>query len=231
MRLVITVALCAALGQNASAEVLQGIQPLSSFGAIKKDFPNGRFERVKAAWVKENEAFYSMKGDGFPGTLYLAFDDSRPYWREFVKGMPPDSPEDSASEAESNANYRKWADGLAHQSDEEALTISWVRWVPLNQIPMERVKAKYGEPSKCDFEPDDFSPFCSWDSRSLKVKTTDDRKSALFFTAGFTKNEFRAAYKAKGSFMPDWLKEDASTPAKQVPKSVGTPAPKAKATK
>lgn len=220
LRIVMIGALCAFFAQLASAEVLQGVEPLSSLGKIKNDFPNGRFERVRAAWVKEAEAFYSMKGDGFPGMLYLAFDDLRPYWRQVVKDTPGELPDASASEVESNAQFRQWAQGLANQSDDDALTISWVRWVPSTPIPMERVKGKYGEPTKCDFDPADFSPFCSWEARSLNAQTTDDRKSVVFFTAGFTKSELRSAYKRKGLFMPEWLKEDVSSPpAKASPKA------------
>jgi hypothetical protein len=231
LRMAMIGALCATFAHLASSEVLQGVLPLSSFGKIKKDFPNGRFERVKAAWVKEDEAFYSMTGDGFPGRLYLAFDDSRPYWRQFVKDAPPESPEASASEVESNAQFRQWAQGLANQPDDDALTISWVRWVPSTPIPMERVKGKYGEPTKCDFDPADFSPFCSWEARSLSAQTTDDRKSVVFFTARFTRGELRAAYKAKGSYVPDWLKEDVpSSPAKVPPKADGVSTRKIKPT-
>lgn len=222
--------LCVPFMQVTSAEVLHGVQPLSTFGKIKADFPNGRFQRVKAAWVKEHEAFYSMTGDGFPGMLYLLLDDSRPFWRDYAKSLPPDSPDDAASDGSDKVFGRKWAEGQANESDDAALTIRWVRWVPAAPIPMERVKAKYGEPTRCDFDPADFSPFCSWESRSLSAQTTDDRKSVVFFTAGFTRNELRAAYKLKGSYMPEWLKDDAPTAATPPAKPVSNPARKLKPT-
>lgn len=212
-------ALC--LTRGVDAEILHGVQPLSEFGEIKESFPNGRFQRVKAAWVKEEEAFYSMTGDGFPGTLYLLFDDERPFWREYLESLSADAPEDTASEVSEKTFTRNLVKEKATQSEERALTIRWVRWVPAAPIPMERVKAKYGEPSKCDFDPADFAPFCSWDSRLLSVQTTENRRFALFLTASFTKGELRAAYRAKGRAIPPWLKDDA--PAAPV-KSRKTPA-------
>lgn len=210
-------AMCLAMVNYASAEVLHGVEPLSTLGKIKKDFPNAKFERVNAAWVKESEAFFSMTGSGFPGKLYLAFNDFRTIWAHWLNSRPSDSSQSSsASEAEEDADTRAYAIAQVRQSDDDALTINWVRWVPASPIPMSRVKAKYGEPTKCDFEPEDFTPYCSWDSRSLRAQTTDDRKSVLFFTANFTRAELRSAYRARGYQMPEWLKDDAPAPAKQV---------------
>lgn len=205
-------ALCVTAAQSVSGEVLQGVEPLSTLGKIKTEFPNGRFERVRAAWVKESEAFYSMTGDGFPGKLYLAFDDERPRWRRELAETPPEPPEAPSADVEFTAELRRWLQGVIDQSDDEALTISWVRWVPPTPIPMERVKAKYGEPSKCDFDPSNFTPFCKWESRALMAMTSDDRKRVVFFTAQFTKSELRSAYKRKGAYMPSWLKDDAPEP-------------------
>ncbi len=222
--------LCVLSTAGASAEVLHGVRPLSTFGEIKADFPNGRFERVKAAWVKDDEAFYSMAGTGFPGKLYLFFDDSRPSWRAMVESMPVGGADEVAADDSDKEFGRKWLEAQAAQPDETALTIRLVRWAPIAPIPMERVKAKYGEPTKCDFDSEDFSPFCLWESRSLTAKTTNDKKSVFLFTAGFTKNELRVAYKAKGSYMPEWLKEEALAVPKQQTKPNISPARKARPT-
>lgn len=63
------------------AEILQGIEPLDTLGDIRKKFPNAQLQPIKAAWVKEDQAFYSLEGVGLPGKIRLAFDDSRPSWR------------------------------------------------------------------------------------------------------------------------------------------------------
>jgi hypothetical protein len=214
-------ALGLAFSTCATAEVLHGIEPLSTLGQIKKSFPNARFKRVQAAWVKESESFYSMDGEGFPGELFLLFDDERPMWRAIAKNQPPDPPEGAASSGDSLfVNLRQLAEARTRETDDDALTINWVRWAPSGPIPMERVKAKYGEPSKCDFSSSDFSPFCSWESRALSAQTTVDRKAVLFLTASYTKGELRAAYKERGQLMPDWLKDSIDTKTeKALPKA------------
>jgi hypothetical protein len=204
-----SIAVAALFGtQQTRAEVLHGILPLSTLGDIKQNFPNGKFVRVNAAWVKADEAFYSMAGEGFPGTLYVAFDDSRPTWRTYISKMPPSTVE--APDPSDGVFTRSQVVGFANAPDEQALTVAWVRWVPTSPIPMERVKAKYGEPSSCGFESDDFQPFCVWEKRSLKVATSDDKKFARMLTAAFSREEKRSAYKEKYGSVPQWLMDEPS---------------------
>lgn len=223
--------LCWTLVQSAAAEVLHGVEPLSSLGDIKKSFPNGKFERVPAAWVKEDQAFFSMTGKGFPGKLYLAFDDSRIHWRGVLSDFPPDPPDDPelpASFAEASNNVRQRIRELAYKAEDDALMINWVRWVPDVPIPIERVRAKFGDPSKCDFDAADFTPVCTWESRVLRAQMSDDRKSVEFFTAGFTKAEYRAAYKSRGREIPEGLKEEQPAPRKPAISAPNGSTPKAK---
>ena len=218
-----------ALVQPASAEILQGVEPLSSLGEIKARFPNGRFERVRAAWVKDDQAFFSMIGEGFPGKLMLVFDDSRPFWRGVLNDLPPAAPDLPASLADASNDTRNHIRELAFKPEDDALVINWVRWVPAAPIPMERVRAKFGDPSKCDFDAADFSLVCTWESRALLAQMSDDRKSVEFFTTGFTKTELRSAYKSRGREIPAWLsKEEDSAPKKPAASAPGTPNRKVK---
>lgn len=220
--------LCWTLVQPATAEVLHEVGPLSSLGDIKKSFPNGRFERVPAAWVKEDQAFFAMTGQGFPGKLFLAFDDSRHYWRGVLSDFPPDDPELPASFTEASNTVRQRIREQAYKAEDDALIINWVRWAPVAPIPIERVRAKFGDPSKCDFDADDFTPVCTWESRALSAQMSDDRKSVRFFTAGFTKAELRAAYKSRGLAIPEGLKEEQSAPRKPAISAPNGSSPKAK---
>lgn len=227
--LVMAVALSAGFTQPVSCEVLQGVEPLSSLGEIKRSFPNALFQRSRAAWVKEDQAFFSMTGQGFPGKLYLAFDDPRPYWQGLLKDMPPDPPSLPPSAAEINNEFRQQLREKANRAEDEALQISWVRWVPPAPIPMERVRAKFGDPSKCDFDETDFTPECKWESRALSAQMSDDRKAVEFFTTHFTKSERRSAYKRKGLEIPSWLlKEEDSAPKKPAASGPGSPNRKVK---
>lgn len=67
-----------------SAEILQNIEPLDSLGDIKLKYPNAVLTRVKAAWVTEDQDFFKLTGQGFPGELFIAFNDSRPGFRKLV---------------------------------------------------------------------------------------------------------------------------------------------------
>jgi hypothetical protein len=93
------------------AEILQGITPLDTLGDVKRKYPNAAIARVKAAWVTESEAFYSLSGPGFPGTLYIAFSDSRP----FFKQMSADAAAKAKTPDKSASDAATW-NGLAQQN-------------------------------------------------------------------------------------------------------------------
>jgi hypothetical protein len=198
------------------AEELQGVQPTDTLGDIKKKFPNAQFTRVKAAWVTDEQDFFSMWGSGFPGTLYLAFTDGRPGLRKQLAEQPPPADGDASAR-----QVREVVQGLANQSDDEALTINWVRWVPAQPIPLQRYKSKYGEPTKCDFSPDDMRPFCQWDKRALVVNLSDDQKFVLSAESSFTREEYRAAWLRTVGYLPDWLKDAAPAAPNKKPTQKG----------
>lgn len=97
---------------------------------------------------------------------------------------------------------------MANQSDDDALDVKWVRWVPASPIPLERYKSKYGESSKCDFSKVDMQPYCEWSQHGLFVNLSDDRKLVFSVEANFTLAEQRAAYRNRGFDLPNWLKEE-----------------------
>jgi hypothetical protein len=191
------------IGASARCELLHEVQPFDSLGDIKKKYPNAYFSRVKAAWVNENQDFFSMGGQGFPGTLYLAFTDRRPYWRaEIKKSENVDAEQHSALFgsilAAQEKRNKEIAEKLATESDDDALLISWVRWVPREAIPMQRFKSKYGEPNKCDFSSTDMTPYCIWKNRNLIVNLSDDQKMVLTVESQFTKEEINKRLAEKG---------------------------------
>lgn len=184
-----------------NAEILHGIFPLQSLQNIKANYPYGRFTRVNAAWVTEAEAFYSMTGEGFPGTLYLAFEDGRPRQKKVVaEKCVGDSPSMSAGVCEI---FQK----LANSPDDTALTINWVRWVPPQPIPYERYRSKYGEPTMVSFNDNTMKPNAFWEKVNLRADLADDNKSVLSVTTNFSRSELRAAWLRIGEFVPDDLKD------------------------
>ncbi len=201
----------------AQAEILHDIQPLDTLGEIKKKYPNAKFVRVKAAWVTEEQDFFSMSGQGFPGTLYLAFSDYRPsYRRMLAKERAELDPTDDDAKRKVEIFQ-----AVINEPDDEALSIEWVRWVPADPIPIARYKSKYGEPSKCDFNAADMHPFCQWNSRSLRVRLSDDQKNVVYAESEFTKAELRNEWLRKRGYVPDFLKDQSEPQA--APQSKGKP--------
>ncbi len=207
----LTGVLLSIVAASSGAEILHGVEPLNTLGDIKKKFPNALVTRVRAAWVTENEDFYSLKGEGFPGVLYIAFQDERPTYRRRVADLKSLQVELS----ERQASELQFAEKIGNNSDDVALNVEWVRWVPSSPIPLERYKSKYGEPSKCDFKADTMAPYCTWQSRSLTVNLSDDKKLVLHAEAAFTVAEQRIAWKARFNFVPDYLAELPDVPSKQ----------------
>lgn len=97
--------------------------------------------------------------------------------------------------------------GLASQTDEVALSVNWVRWVPDTRIPLQRLVSKYGKPDKSGFSDEDYKPYRSW-NRGIEAYLTDDEKYVDRIDFNFTKEEYRKAYKEKFNFIPSWLKDN-----------------------
>ncbi len=199
----------------ANAEILHGVFPLDTLKAIKAKYPNARFDRVNAAWVTENEAFFQMTGSGFPGTLYVAFTDSRPTAKKYLleKCMFP------AQTTDAICAVRK---KTSEENDDDALTTSWVRWVPPSPIPLDRYKSKYGEPT-FEFAKDSMAPTAEWKSVELSARLSDDKKMVLTIETAFTRAELRAAWIRDFGFVPDFLKDEPAP--KQTPRPAARKVP------
>lgn len=163
----------------ASAETFQGIGPHQTLGDIKAKFPNAVVVPIKAAWVTENDAFYSLSGDGFPGTLFIAFTDSRPLYR--IK----------ADEAKANALDDEHLRTLANKSNDEALLIRAMRWMPATPIPIQRYVSKYGKLPKVEFSAQDMTPHYRFPDMGLLLNVSDDQKLVISVEFTFTEKEER----------------------------------------
>jgi hypothetical protein len=194
MRLIATI-LCFFLSSSALAEIYQGIGPLDNLGDVRARFPSAAYENIKAAWVTESDALYKISGMGISGDIYVKFSDSRPEFRKMIQESDSNEPNETLN-------------SLAQQSDEEALSVEWVRWIPVQPIPLQRFILKYGNPSKSGFDDQDLEPYKLWESRGISAYISDNEKHVLRVDYTFTNQEYRAAYKAKYKFIPKWLEPD-----------------------
>lgn len=195
---------------TSNAEVYRGITACSSLGDVKKIFPNASFERVKSVWVTENDGFYLLGGQGLSGSIYLAFTDSRPKYRRFGIELDRESSElrkVSLTEATTKRlseiyEMSQFLDSRAAETDDDALAINWVRWVPATPIPLARYVTKYGPAQKTGFAENDMRPFASWPTKGVNLTLADDAKSVLSVEFSFTASETTAACSSKYNSLP-----------------------------
>jgi hypothetical protein len=176
----------------ANAEIYKNINPLDTLADVKSKFPNAIYEKVPAAWVTEMDSFYKITGQGLSGRIMIKFNDYRPVYKK----MADDNPNSESFESMQN---------LANQSDEDALSVDWVRWIPEPPIPLERFMLKYGKPDKSGFDDDNMDPYKSWESRGIMVYLTNDGKDVYKVDFSFTNNEMRKAWKSKYNYIPKEL--------------------------
>lgn len=172
---------------SAQAEVFQGINHGYSLAKIKDLFPLAEIKPVAAAWVTKEDGFYKLSGNGFPGTLYMAFSDFRPSFKTFQ--IEAEAEEASSASPVGNDPMSKHWKNLAEQSTDDALTIRWLRWVPESPIPMQRYISKYGKPEKTGFGDRDMRPYASWPKKNIIANLSDDEKFVNNVEFGFTKQE------------------------------------------
>lgn len=196
---------------NASAELYQGIKPYSSLREVKQKFPKATIGKVDAVWVTEEDGFFQMSGVGLPGIAYLAFVDSRPDFKKRRANIEnkltetlklPDS-QAKDDEIKRLEEAKSFFDSLSTESDDDALTISWIRWVPSSPIPVERYISKFGNPTKTDFKDDTMQPYSVWAQKGLSVNLSDDRKMVTSVEFSFTPleryTECRARFGSKAN--------------------------------
>ncbi|MFZ4876784.1 hypothetical protein ACL9RI_17020 [Janthinobacterium sp. Mn2066] len=186
---------------HANAEVFQGIKHGYSLAKVKELFPKADIKTVPAAWVTKEDGFYKLSGQGFPGTLYIAFNDYRPTFRKFeLEAREEESSNTNASEKEPlSATWKK----LADQTDDNALAVRWLRWVPESPIPLQRYISKYGKPEKSGFNDSDMQPYVSWTKRGIYANLSDNEKLVVNVEFEFTKQEKTEACRERTA-KKDW---------------------------
>lgn len=181
------------------AEVYKDIMPLDTLGDIKTKFPNSKIEKLTPAWAQPSDAMFQFTGAGLSGTIIILFHDGRPYMRTRL--------DNGADDIISKERYLK----LIEQSDNDALSVNWVRWSPDKLIPLQRLISKYGKPDRSGFDDDNYQPYREWKQKGVLAKLTDDEKNVLQIDYSFTRGELRRAYLAKFNLIPEWLKDDTAS--------------------
>lgn len=175
------------ISSSVQAEIFQGIKHGYSLGKVKTLFPLADIKPVAAAWVTKDDGFYKISGQGFPGTVYIAFNDYRPSYKTLEAEAKASESLDTAA-ADVEPMSKKWG-ALAQQSTDEALSVRWVRWVPESQIPIQRYISKYGKPDKTGFKDSDMQPYASWTKKGIFANLSDNEKFVNNVEFDFTKQE------------------------------------------
>ena len=182
------------LYSQACAEIYQGIKPYSTLGEIKASFPNATFSKITPALSQKYDVTYSVTGTGINGEIFIRFHDLRPFWKE---------QSDEASDEATQEMYSR----LAQLSD-DSISVTWVRWVPDEPFPVERLIEKHGNPDKSGLADEDDAPFKKWTSKGIYAHLSEDSKEVLEIDFTFTEKELLAAQKERFGFSTD-------TPAKK----------------
>ena len=196
------------------AEIYKDFVPSITLKQAKLNYPNAYFEDAKPAWANEDEALFKMTGAGLNGTIVLKFSKLDKYYTKQLNIYEAMSLNDNSESKTSLINLYKTA--LALPVDER-LTLDWVRFVPDIQIPYERLISRYGKPEKCDSNPENFTPYCSWESKGVYISLSDDKKLVTSIEYQFTDEELSPSPKPetkpsskKKSTRPKVKKEPAS---------------------
>lgn len=185
----------------AYAETYRDIGLFDTLGDLKEKFPTANFSKQNPAWAQKTDVLYQISGEGMSGLIVVKFYDERPYLQALLM-RAGDSLEPSVKERTEN---------MINQTDEEAITVEWVRWVPDYPIPVTRFVSKYGKPDKSGFSDESLQPYRSWEKKGLTAHLTDNEKNVVRVDFEFTKSEQRAAYRKKGMAIPAWLQESKPT--------------------
>jgi hypothetical protein len=167
------------------AETYGGIGAKDTLGDIRQRFPGATFERLNPAWAQAGDVLYSVTGAGLSGSIVVKFFDVRSeheiqtYAAARLRGL-------SNSGAEMLAAQQS---RLKLLSDDEALVVEWVRWVPDRPIPLQRFIAKYGPPTRSDFAKDNLQPYRDWTEQGLTAYLDDAEKSVVRVDYAFTDKE------------------------------------------
>ncbi len=181
------------LTARGDAEIYMGITPYSTLGALKEKFPAATFEAAQPAWAQEDHVMYRISGTGINGRIVVMFNDVRPSFMRLHESETDD------------AKKQMYLD-LANARDDLMLEVLWVRWVPDDPLPVQRLITKYGKPNKAGFSEDDFQPYKRWTAKGITASLSDDGEKVLFIDFNFTRKELRDAFKKKFGYVPQFLK-------------------------
>lgn len=168
------------------AEIYKDFVPFITLKQVKLNYPNANFEDAKPAWANEDEALFKMTGAGLTGTIVLKFSKLDKYWTKQLNEFEAKSLNENSESITYLINSYKTS--LALPVDER-LTLDWVRFVPYMQIPYERLISRYGKPEKCGSNTEDFTPYCSWESKGVLINLSDDKKLVANIEYTFTDEE------------------------------------------
>lgn len=163
------------------AETYLDISPVDNLGDVKNRFPNANVEKLSPGWAQATDALYKFTGVGMSGWIVVKFDDIRPKLKEDAENEP-------------DQVRAKFLLDFSQQSDEEAMSVKWVRWVPDNIIPVQRLILKYGKPEKSGFSDENYQPYRSWDKKGVAAYLSDDEKFVERIDFTFTRKEYRKAF-------------------------------------
>lgn len=143
-------------------------------------FPGAEFKKLNPAWAKEDDAMYSVTGEGIEGKIIIMFHDTRPLNRDYMN-------------QETDDTMRRVFKEYSEQSDDDSLLVSWVRWVPDEPFPVERLIAKYGKPETSGFSSVDFKPYNLWKTKGIYAHLSVDGKNVVMITYNPTEKELKKA--------------------------------------
>jgi len=174
---------CSIIAES-SAEIYLGIPPFKALGDVKKMFPGAEFKKLNPAWAKEDDAMYSVTGEGIEGKIIIMFHDTRPLNRDYMN-------------QETDDTMKRLFKEYSERSDDDSLLVTWVRWVPGEPFPVERLITKYGKPEKSDYSSVDFKPYYLWKTKGIYAHLSDDGEKVVMITYHPTEKELKEADEAR----------------------------------
>ena len=168
------------------AEIYKDFTPYISLKKIKENYPNAKFEEVKAAWVTKDEALIKLTGAGLAGTTYLALSNTDSEWQKDISDSEikiAENPNDDNLELLAAIDKARF---FINRPLDEKLLLNWLRWVPDSPLPLERLINRYGNPDAYGVDDESFQQYCDWTKRNVRAKLSDDKKNVFTIEYAFT---------------------------------------------
>lgn len=176
------------ISSNSYAEIYKDFKPYISLQEIKNNYPNAKFEDLKAAWVKSDEIFISMIGVGIAGKIYLKMSTLDSVKRNSLEKIET---EHLDKESEEYKQQLALVNEYLNKPFDERVTLDWLRWIPDSNIPFERIESRYGKPEACGYDEATFVPYCSWESKGIQVYLSDNKKTVSYIEYLTTLDDIR----------------------------------------